>query len=164
MNKKFVIPGLLTYDTEATHIITASDADFTINAKKVLSAGDLVGTQNAAPITLDGGASITTMTVRGVSALPADYKVEVGTMEIVIPAFNVTAVSAGTISVITLHQTIKKPLHDTVYPFTFNSSAGVLNGKIEYYAASGNLAFSKVDGTAFTVPFGPYFDVVLPIY
>lgn len=163
MDKKFVVPGVLLWDTEVFNVITATDADFTVNSKRVLNSGDLTLTQNAAPITLDGGAAVTTMTVRGVSTLPANYKVEVSTSEIVIPAFHVTAVSAGTISVVTLGQTIKKPAHDTVYPFLFGISTGNVVGRIEHYAATGNLAFAKVDGTAFTVPFGPYFDVVLPI-
>jgi len=42
MNKKFVIPGVLTYDTEQFKVITATDADFTINGQRVLNSSDIV--------------------------------------------------------------------------------------------------------------------------
>jgi hypothetical protein len=41
MDKKFVIPGVLLWDTEAFHVITATDADFTVNSKRVLNSSDL---------------------------------------------------------------------------------------------------------------------------
>jgi hypothetical protein len=162
MDKKFVIPGVLLWDTEVFNVITATDADFTVNSKRVLNSGDLTPTQNAAAITLDIG-SVTTMTSRGVATLPANYKVEVSTSELTIPSFNVTAISGASPSVITLHQTLVKPAHDTVYPMVWLTSAGPIVGRVEFYASNGNIALAKVDGTAFSVPFGPYFDVKLPI-
>jgi len=162
MNKKFVIPGLLTYDTEQFKVITATDADFTVNTKRVLNSGDLTPTQNAAPITLDVGA-VTTMTVRGIATLAANYKVEISTTELTIPAFLVTAISAGAASIITLGQSLVKPLYNAAYPMVWRDSTGEIAGRIEYYATTGNIALAKTDGTAFNVPFGPYFDVKVPI-
>lgn len=162
MDKKFVIPGVLLWDTEVFNVITATDADFTVNSKRVLNSGDLTPTQNAAPITLDVGA-VTTMTVRGVATLPANYKVEVSTSELTLPAFVVTAISGAAPSVITIGQTLVKPTHDVVYPMVWLTSTGTVTGRVEYYAATGNIALAVVDGTAFNVPFGPYFDVKVPI-
>lgn len=148
---------------ESLDIEVNSYANATVLQSQIFTTNDLVRSQNAAPITLDGGAAVTTMTIRGVSALPANYKVEVSTFTVNLPAFSVTAVSAGTITTITLGQTIKKPQKDTVYSIPLSTGSALVTGKVSWSATTGNLTLSKIDGSAITVNFGLTQDVVLAI-
>ena len=150
----------LEMESEAVNIKTPN---FTCNGNSIVSSAELIRNPKAAAITLDGGASITTMTRRGVTTLASNYTLEEGTLSIVIPAFIVTAVTPGTISVITLHQTAIKPKSNTVFSVPLLTGAGLVTGKLEWYATTGNFGLSKVDGTAFTTNFGLYFDFVVQI-
>lgn len=153
----------LQLESEAITVQTRTGADFTHNGKPIISTGELTRTTKAAAITLDGGATVTTMTRRGVATPAASYTVEEGNLTIVIPAFVVTAVTAGTISVVTLGQTAIKPKADTVFSVPLLTGSGPVTGKLEWYAATGNFALSKIDGSAITVNFGPYFDIIISI-
>lgn len=153
----------LTCESETFQILTHTNDDALINGSKILSAADLTRAQVAAAITLDGGSSVTTMTMRGASTLPANYKVEIGTISVTLPAFLVTAVAAGTITTITLGQTSVKPAHDVVYPVTLTTASGFVTGKIVWNATTGNFLITKADGSAITVNFGLTYDAVIVI-
>lgn len=153
----------LTCEAETFDVLVHTYANAKINGSQIFSQGDLTRVLKAAPITLDGGATVTTMTMRGVSTLPANFKVETTPFTVTIPAFSVTVVGAGTITLITLGQTAVKPSHDTVYPITLKNGSAFITGKLVWNATTGNLLLSTATGGTITVNFGLDYDFTLPI-
>jgi len=153
----------LTCESETFQILTHTNDDALVNGSKILSAADLARAQVAAAVTLDGGSSVTTMTVRGASTLPANYKAEIGTVSVTLPAFSVSAVAAGTITTITLGQSTVKPAHDVAYSVPFTTASGLVTGKVVWNHTTGNFLITKIDGSAMTVNFGLPYDVTFVI-
>jgi hypothetical protein len=152
MDKRFVIPGLYRLESEQTAFVTASDADFTINGKVVTSQAT---TSIPAPITPNAG-SITTMTIRTVSALPSAYvvsrQVTGNLVTLRFPAFAVSAIS-GTISALTFTQAIEKPPFGTQFTVPVLNAGAVVNGQIEIIP-NGNILLVPGSGANFTTGFG----------
>lgn len=62
MDKRFVIPGLYRLESEQTAFVTATDADFTVNTKRVLNSSDLIVNEFLNSQNLTDGALSTTPT------------------------------------------------------------------------------------------------------
>lgn len=152
MDKRYVIPGLYRLESERTDFVTPTDADFTINGKVVTSQ---TTTSIPAPITPNAG-SITTMTIRTVSALPSAYvfsrQVTGNLVTLRFPAFAVSAIS-GTISALTFTQAIEKPPFATQFTVPVLNGGAVVNGQIEI-GTNGNVSLIPGGGANFTTGFG----------
>jgi len=162
MDKKFVYPGVYAVISDATNFTTDSDAQFTINTKRILNSSDLpnggsdpVVVSNTA--TLDVG-TITTMTVRGASTttVPLTFSKFGRVVTMDLPQLLLTAQSGAATQI---------HLAGTGIPQTYRPSvqqnfsiAGVNNtvtaDVLVVVLSTGDIWIQIYAGTAFTTTFG----------
>lgn len=164
MDKKFVYPGVYAVISDATNFTTDSDADFTINTKRILNSSDLPNGGGAPVVvsstaTVDVG-SITTMTVRGVSTTTVPLTVsksgKVVTMNI--PTLRLSAQSGAATQLhlagagLALTYRPSQDIDFTIPGLINSATADVLIT----ITAAGDVFLQNYAATAFTLAFGAF--------
>lgn len=162
MDKKFVYPGVYSVISDATNFTTDSDAQFTINTKRILSTSDLPNV-GAPPVTVSNTATldigtITSMSVRGTSTTTVPLLFSKFGKVVTMNIPNVLLVAeSGAATMIHVAGAGIPATYRPAYPQLFavvGSDNSVHTDVTLQVNAAGDVWLQKNDQSAFTVIFG----------